>query len=96
MVGPEQRVYADCPISSRERPVPRYADAGTLFRDRFGAVERPIAVDSETRVTAQHQGCVEMTRQAPGDFRRSRIPADVIPQLGGLEVQIPQQPWYAI
>ena len=63
----------------------------------FGAVERPIAVDSETRVTAQHQGCVEMTRQAPGDFRRSRIPADVIRQLGGLEAEIsPERPWYAI
>jgi hypothetical protein len=37
-----------------------------------------------------------MTRQAPGDFRRSRIPADVIRQLGGLEAEVAQQPRYAI
>lgn len=75
---------------------PGYAHAGALFRDRLPTVGRSIAVDGQTRVTAQPQGCVEMTRQAPGDFRRSRIPADVIRQLGGLEAEVAQQPRYAI
>jgi hypothetical protein len=96
MVGPEQRVYADCPISSLERPVPRYADAGTLFRDRLSTFERSITVDGQTRVTAQHQGCIEMTRQAPRDFRRSRIPGDVIRQFGGLEAKRAQPARYPI
>src|SRR5512132_1560166 len=37
-----------------------------------------------------------MTRQAPRDFHRSRVPADVLRQSGGLEAEVAQRPRYAI
>jgi hypothetical protein len=59
--------------------------ATTLFGDGCHAVERSIAVDDQARVAAQHQGCIEMRREAARHVGSTRIPGDMIGEPGWVE-----------
>ena len=79
--GCEDVVDARTLVIDGEANVSGDRDLITDFGHGIRCIDRSIAVDHETRVAAQYQGCIEIGREAACHIGGTRIPGDVIGQL---------------
>jgi hypothetical protein len=87
VIGPEEYIDTMRSFYWRQSAVARHRHTGTMFGDGFRVAGRSIAVDDQTRVAAQHQGCVETGREAARHVGRPGIPANMIGQMDRLEAK---------
>ena len=87
VIGPEERIETAFSVQWRQTAVTRHGHTGTLFGNGLRMAGRSIAVDDQTGVAAQHQGCVETGREALRHVGRPRIPANMIGQMNRLEAK---------